>query len=43
MSTSGVGSRQLQTPNVLGDIHRIFSCNSIAKDCVSGCWQLQER
>ena len=32
MSTSRVGSRQLQTPNVLGDIHCTVSCNSIVKD-----------
>ena len=32
MWISGVGSRQLQTPNVLGDIHCTVSCNSIVKD-----------
>ena len=28
-----MGSRQLLTPDVLGDVHSIFSCNSLAKDC----------
>ena len=32
MPTSGVGPWQLQTPNVLGGAHCIFSCNSIVKD-----------
>ena len=32
-----------EDPEVLGDVHPIFSCNSFIKDYRSCCWQLLER